>query len=362
MNNRIRIIDIAKKAGVSKGTVDRVLHKRGNVSPDAQEKIMAAMKELDYQPNVIASALAYNRKWRIASLLPEHENDPFWLQPKIGIEKAIKSLRDYGVSLERFDFRDADEEHFQEQGRKILESGFDAVLIAPIFSVEGHQFLQQCSERKIPYLQINTYLEREDPYFLCYIGQDSYQSGVLAAKLLNFGMTPGEEVLILHLEAEVYNSMHLVEKERGFEDFFEEHRKKNIHIVKATFENVFDKKGLKKFLIAQFSEHSNIKGVFVTTSKLFHIMDIMYDLGLGDVKLVGFDLIEENLSYLKQDKINFLINQNPLKQGFLGIMKIFNHLILKKGPTKIQYLPLDVVMKENMQYYVEKEEELHLII
>lgn len=362
MNSRIRIIDIAKKAGVSKGTVDRVLHKRGNVSPIAKDKIMAAMQELDYQPNVIASALAYNRRWHIAALLPDHKNDPFWLQPKIGMEKAIKSLRDYGVSLEQFDFRDGDEVHFQEQGKKILAGEFDAVLVAPIFSTEGHEFLNQCSELKIPYLLINTFLERDDPYFLCYIGQDSYQSGVLAAKLLDFGMSPGEKVMVLHLEADVYNSMHLLEKERGFKDFFDKHQQKNIHIIKAAYENIFDKKGLRSFLKQQFSDHPNIKGVFVTTSKLFHIMDLMSELGLEEIKMVGFDLIEENLDFLKQDKINFLINQNPVKQGFLGVMNIFNHLILKKEPTKKQYLPLDVVMLENMQYYIEKEEELHLII
>lgn len=362
MNSRIRIIDIAKKAGVSKGTVDRVLHKRGNVSPIAKEKIKAAMEELDYQPNVIASALAYNRRWRIAALLPDHKNDPFWLQPKIGIEKAIKSLRDYGVSLEQFDFRDGDEVHFQEQGKKILTGKFDAVLVAPIFSTEGHEFLNQCSDMKIPYLLINTFLERDDPYFLCYIGQDSYQSGVLAAKLLDFGMSPGGKVMVLHLEADVYNSMHLLEKERGFKDFFERHQQKNIHIVKAAYENIFDKIGLRFFLKQQFADHPNIKGVFVTTSKLFHIMDLMSELGLEEIKMVGFDLIEENLDYLKQDKINFLINQNPVKQGFLGVMNIFNHLILKKEPTKKQYLPLDVVMLENMQYYIEKEEELHLIV
>lgn len=362
MKNRIRIKDIAQKAGVSKGTVDRVIHKRGNVSPDAKKKVLAAMKELDYQPNIIASALAYNRTWKIAALLPEHENDPFWWQPKIGIERAIKSLRDYGVSLEWFDFQDADEEHFQEQGRKILARNFDAVLIAPIFSTEGHEFLNQCQAQNIPYLQINTYLERADNNFLCYIGQDSYQSGVLAAKLLNFGTASGGEVMILHLEAEVYNSMHLVEKQRGFENFFKDHTEKNIHVVKATFEDVFDKKGLKSHLKKQFKQHPNIKGIFVTTSKIFHIVDLLDDLGHGDVKLVGFDLISENLTFLKQDKINFLINQNPLKQGFLGVMNIFNHLILKKEPTKIQYLPLDVIMLENMQYYLEPEEDLHLVI
>ena len=362
MNNRIRIIDIAKKAGVSKGTVDRVIHKRGNVSSDAREKVMSAMQELDYQPNVIASALAYNRQWQIAALLPEHKNDPFWEQPKAGIDRAIKSLRDYGVNVERFDFKDGDEAHFQEMGQVILAGKFDAVLVAPIFLNEGHQFLDQCAERNIPYLQINTYLEREDDAFLCYIGQDSYQSGLLAAKLLNFGMSPGEQAMILHLEQEVYNSKHLVEKERGFEQFFLSHSQKNIQVVKATYEDVLDKKELRLFLERKFAEHPNIRGLFVTTSKIYHVVDQLSEMGRQDVKLVGFDLIEENLTHLKKDRINFLINQNPFKQGFLGIMNIFNHLIIKKEPTKIQYLPLDVVMLENLPYYLEQGEELHLVI
>ncbi len=362
MDSRIRIVDIAKKAGVSKGTVDRVLHNRGNVSPIAREKVMAAMQELDYQPNIIASALAYNRSWRIAALLPAHQNDPFWQQPKIGIEKAIKALRDYGVSLEWFDFRDGDEQHFQALADQIIRDGFDAVLVAPIFFVEGHQFLDRCRDLAIPYLLINTFLERDDPYFLSYIGQDSYQSGVLAAKLLSFGMAPGDKVLVLHLEADVYNSIHLLEKERGFKDFFRSHSHKNIAVVKASHENVFDKTALRALLEEQFQEHPDISGIFVTTSKIFHIVETVEELGYSDIKMVGYDLIEENLQYLRQDRLHFLINQNPIKQGFLGVMNIFNHLILKKTPNRKQYLPLDVVMPENMQYYTDTEEELHLVI
>ncbi|MEZ4933791.1 MAG: hypothetical protein R2788_16930 [Saprospiraceae bacterium] len=85
------------------------------------------------------------------------------------------------------------------------------------------------------------------PFFLSYIGQDSYQSGVLAAKLLDFGMSPGEKVMVLHLEADVYNSMHLLEKERGFKDFFEKHQQKNIHIVKPLMKIYLTKKGCAPF-------------------------------------------------------------------------------------------------------------------
>ncbi len=61
MAEKIRIKDIAERAGVSVGTVDRVLHDRPNVSKPARKKVEQALKEMNYQPNMYASALAYNK-------------------------------------------------------------------------------------------------------------------------------------------------------------------------------------------------------------------------------------------------------------------------------------------------------------
>ena len=60
MRKSIRIKDIALRAGVSIGTVDRVLHKRGEVSEETQQKIQQIIDELDYRPNLLASSLASN--------------------------------------------------------------------------------------------------------------------------------------------------------------------------------------------------------------------------------------------------------------------------------------------------------------
>ena len=49
-NEKIRIKDIAERAGVSVGTVDRVLHKRPNVSPKALEKVNKALEEMRAEP------------------------------------------------------------------------------------------------------------------------------------------------------------------------------------------------------------------------------------------------------------------------------------------------------------------------
>lgn len=362
MKNRVRIKDIAEKAGVSKGTVDRVLHKRGNVSPEARQKVLAAIEELDYQRNIIASALAYNRAWRIAAILPRPEQDPFWQQPKLGIDRAYRAVRDYGVSIDFYHFSEASCEEFVAAAKKVLEGKYNAVLVAPIFAKEGHLFLDNCQKQGLKYVQINTYLPREDDCFLCYIGQDSYQSGKLAAKLLSFGVAEGDTAMILHLEKAVYNSMHLVEKEKGFKDFLEQNPTKRIAFHSTSFEDVFDREAFVRFLEDTLQKQPKIAGIFVSTSRAFHLVEALNILGRSELKVLGFDLIDDNLKHLETNKINFLINQNPLKQGYLGIINIFNHLVLKSEVKKIQYLPLDVVMRENVQYYIEVEEELHLII
>ena len=66
----IRIKDIAERAGVSVGTVDRVLHNRPNVSKKALEKVNKALEEMDYKPNMYASALAYNKSYTFTSCCP----------------------------------------------------------------------------------------------------------------------------------------------------------------------------------------------------------------------------------------------------------------------------------------------------
>ena len=59
MAEKIRIKDIAERAGVSVGTVDRVLHNRPNVSKPAREKVEKALKEMNYQPDEVAGVLGH---------------------------------------------------------------------------------------------------------------------------------------------------------------------------------------------------------------------------------------------------------------------------------------------------------------
>jgi len=362
MAKRVRIIDIAKKAGVSKGTVDRVIHKRGNVAPEVEQKVLKVMEELNYRPNIIASTLASNKTWQIATLLPDPSEDLFWEEPQKGIEHAIKATQDYGLRVDIYNYPDGDAAAFLQTAKKILKGNYDALLIAPLYFKEAHNILDQCVKKNIPYGLINTFIKRTDEHSLFYLGQDSYHSGVLAAKLLDFGISDKESVMVLHLEKAVYSARHLVEKEQGFQNFYVEHPTRNIQVIKTVFENPANTAAFKKFMKLQLESYPNLKGIFVTTSKLHYLAKALEGLSAKRIKLVGFDLIDENMKWLNEEKIDFLINQNPFKQGYQGVINLFNYLIRKHEPTPIQYLPLDVVMKENAHYYLTLPSEMGFLV
>ncbi|MFT5641401.1 MAG: LacI family transcriptional regulator, partial [Cyclobacteriaceae bacterium] len=73
---KITIKQIAEKAGVSVGTVDRVLHNRGEVAKETREKVLKIAKEGNYSTNVFARSLKLNQSLRIAVILPD--DNEYW--------------------------------------------------------------------------------------------------------------------------------------------------------------------------------------------------------------------------------------------------------------------------------------------
>jgi len=347
----ISIKEIAEKAGVSVGTVDRVIHNRGNVSEKTREKVLQILKKYDYKPNLMARGLANRRNLRIAALLPDNQLDPFWQLPLNGIMKAQHYIKSFGISVDIFHFEDGKDQDLYDKGMNMLEQDYHAILIAPIIRDEATRIFEQCEQRKIPYVQINSFIDRDSELFISYVGQNSYSSGKLAAKLFDFGTSKGDTLLILHLEKEVYNSVHLIQKEKGFRDYFSTKKNKNMEIAQLTFSNLDSKKQKIDFIKDTLKSYPKLAGVFVTTSKIHRVISEFTQLSDGEINFIGYDLIEENLKLFEHEEDFFLINQNPFDQGYLGIITLYNHLLHKIPTSKTQYLPIDVVMKENAEFY-----------
>src|SRR5688572_18388399 len=178
----IRIKDIARLAGVSKGTVDRVLHKRGRVSPESYQKVMKVLEEIDYKPNLIARSLSSSRNYRIIALLPNPTNDAYWAETKEGIRQAESEWAHYNINIEILVFDQYSKESFKEKAQEAFFQKPDGIITAPIFYDEALIFFRLLKADGIPYVFFNTNIPEVNP--LTFIGQDLFHSGKVGAELM----------------------------------------------------------------------------------------------------------------------------------------------------------------------------------
>ncbi|WP_229239627.1 LacI family DNA-binding transcriptional regulator [Echinicola soli] len=348
--NMIRIKDIAKLSGVSVGTVDRVIHKRGKVSEKARKKVEKVLEEIDYTPNLLAKTLGSSKVFTIALLIPHPGQDPYWKLSLTGLDIAQKEWRPYHMELQPYFFELENAKSYTAAAEKLLKASPDAVVSAPIFQNEAVDFFKQLDQLGIPYIHFNTMISEVSP--LSFIGQDSYQSGKLGASLLHLASKHREgKVTILHIRESVQHSVHFREKERGFRDFFRSIRPSqtvSAVIIEGNDMDTFE----EKLIIA--IKKNDIKGLFIPTSSGAKLTaGVLEKNGLGHISIVGYDLLKENIALLKNDKIAFLIHQNPSRQLFRGIYHLANHLLFKKKAPSKELFPLEVITAENVDSYLE---------
>ncbi|MEO7988883.1 MAG: substrate-binding domain-containing protein [Chryseolinea sp.] len=350
MNKSIRIKDIALRAQVSVGTVDRVLHNRGRVSEDALKKVLAVLEEIDYKPNLIARTLGSNKSYRIALVVPDPTQDPYWEAPAEGISQAETEWSRYGFRTEQFLFDQYDNRSFEHAAEAALHSNPDGILIAPLFYRQSLPFFKQLEQQKIPFALFNTNIHEAKP--LSFIGQDLNKSGRTAAELMCLGQQESGTFAIVHIHEDIQNSIHILEKEKGFIDYLKE-RNKDFKTITISLSNPNENSFYNQ--IASLCSTPGLKGIFVSTSKAFTIGSYLKETRQNNIRLIGYDLIPENLEYLKSGEITFLINQNPKRQAFLGIRCLANHLLFKREIQSIDLLPLEIITAENLQSYLDSE-------
>jgi LacI family transcriptional regulator len=350
--SRIRIKDIASLAGVSAGTVDRVLHNRGEVSEKTRDRIMSIILKSDYQTDILASILATKKTFRIAALIPEGtESNPFWKYPLAGIEEGLQEIMHFGLSLDRYYFNFFDRESFMSKSDEMLSDNPQGVIMAPVFTQEAAALLNAFKARNIPVVLINANVCAGS--CLAFIGQDSFQSGMVAARLMHYGAGDDAHVLIVNFIRENGNQDHLLKREEGFRKFYRDHSNRGDSLLTQVNidENLSSGSG-EILREAIFTAVRDVKGIFVTNSRVFRVARFLEENDPGKIILTGYDLLDENKHFLREGTIDFLISQKPREQGYKSIMTLFNHMVLKKEVEKNQYLPVDIIIKENLEHYL----------
>jgi LacI family transcriptional regulator len=347
---KARIKDIARLAGVSIGTVDRVIHDRGEVAEKTRIKVQRILKETSYSPNVMAQVLKSKKRVHLVSLLPEpNEDNSFWKKHPIGMLKAIEELDPFPVTLSQVTFDMQSEEDFQKKTSIVLDLKPDGVLLAPIFKTESIAFCSYLQKEKIPFVFIDGFIENTE--FLAYIGEDIFQSGRVAGQLIDMITAKKSDILVVTIARNIQNVHHLSNRTKGFLSYFENSGKNKgekiiINIPDPSPDSV--KNAVDKSLM----ENPGIRSIFITGSRSYLIAIYLEKKGLNSINLIGYDLLDSNVGFLKSGTTRFLIGQRPEEQTYKGIKKLFEYLSLHKIPDKIEYLPVDIVTSENVNFFL----------
>ncbi|WP_097045001.1 substrate-binding domain-containing protein [Flagellimonas pacifica] len=343
MKKKYAIKDIAEKSGVSIGTVDRVLHNRGRVSKKTVQKVKKVLEELDYAPNPIARSLKSNKVYKICTLVPDPKKDSYWEPCKIGMIDTVREFKGFDVEISLEFFDPSKPRSFTMAGNKLLNENLDALVFVPLFDKESERLLKKLDKKGVFSATFNS-PPRKQVYQ--HVGQDLFLSGRVAAKLINNLSPVASKIAIVHIDEAFNNALHMQEKENGFRDFFCA-KVDQKDILTLTFKTEEIAQGLGDTL----KTHPDLDAFFVTTSKTFEVVKALDKIEKKG-KIVGYDLLPQNIECLKKGTIEFLIHQAPKLQASLSLKNIIERLMFGKDFQSQQLLPIEIVNSENVKSYI----------
>lgn len=345
---KIRIKDIALRAGVSEGTVDRVLHNRGEVSAKSREAVEKALTELNYRPNIYARTLAMKRQFMFVFFMPQHAQGDYWDKVEQGIAQAMNELVDFNVLIEPYYYDQFNRDSYRAEAERLLNSNPDGVVIVPTFTQETMRLIQRLHEANVPYSFVDSMVE--DEHFVSYYGQHSFQSGWIAAKLLIGDLPKDSEILLVRMRRageDVSNQTR--SRHEGFMRYLETNGLLEDYKIKTQV--IDDEEDGLIALRNYIATSPSLRAVITFNSKVHRLAQSVLACGRKDIRMIGYDLLEKNVDYLREGIVDYLIAQCPERQAYLVLRDLCRNVVLKQPVQKVNYMPIDVLMKENIDYY-----------
>lgn len=346
----IRIKDIAEKAGCSIGTVDRVIHNRGRVADTVRERILQIIKELDYKPNVNARVLASKGTLTIGILLPSYRKGEYWELPSLGINEAMNRYNEQGYNIEARWLTYNNPENFYRAGMKMISGEIDGIILNPATYKESVRLIRLFFQNNKPFILIDSDIHGTPA--LSIIGKDPVQSGLTVAKMVHQTtrhIPDRKKIWIINLTKSPNQTYALLARELGFLNYFSDKNLQDDYSFQ-TFD--MDDIGTQKQLdenMASMLAKGLPHAIYVTGSRVYKIANSMKRLK-PDPKplLIGHDLIPHNMERVKDETIDFLIEEEAYRQGYLAVESMVRSLTYKEVIPKKQLMNLMIYTRENL--------------
>lgn len=345
--SRMTLEEIAKEIGISRTTIYKVLRNKGHVSDRTRSIVNEALEKYHYVQNRNARNLAMNRQYNIGYIgFKSKSANYFSTEVNKGIRRAVKEFGDDGLSMLISEFDVENPIGQSEAVDEMLALGVESFILAYSHEDVMQQILTKLKEKKcLTVLLSRDYKENDMGY---YVGVDYYKSGRLAAELLTKMVAQGGEVLV-PVTKEYATNQDIAARLNGFEDKMQEYGK--IKVLPAVH-GLLEEDEIYAQIVKYIKERPALKGIFDLTYRLDVISRVLKDLGREDIKLIGFDLFEEIRGYVEDSTIDAVVYQDLNQQAYQAVKLLFDEMCYgKRSRQQKNYAKLEVIMKENIQYF-----------
>jgi len=323
-----------------------VLHNRGRVHPDTEARVRRIIKELNYRANIFAKHLKMGRVFTFGVLMPRPQQDSYyWLLPYRGIEKAQQELASHRVRASFFFFDRFNDKSVLTTGQKLLKVRLDGLLAAPVLP---GSFLQFCPSLPpgLPLVFFDSYIPGLKP--LTFIGQDAFQSGLLASRLMRQTIHRKKGIVaIVKILPEDY---HIIERMEGFIRGSRDWPGFRTEVLELG--GSWTAAETKALLEAFYQKHRDLAGIFVTNAMTHKVAEWWKGNPARDkIILIGYDPIPKNIRLLKEGTIDFLLSQQSERQGYEGLYALFRKVVLGEEMKPRIMTQIDIITADNVDYY-----------
>ena len=336
------IKEIAALAGVSRGTVDRVLNNRGAVNPITAEKVREIAKALDYKPNKAGLVLAAQKKKVKLGVILFSTDNPFFADVLKGVNEKAQDLAGYNCSVlvkqipinVDTQLRAIDE---------LLREEVSGIALAPQNDERIRLRINALCEQGIPVVTLNTDIENSKR--IAYVVSNYTKSGKTAAGLLRLmthnivqiGIITGSSDILCHTEPIA-----------GFTEALRPYQKQMqiVSIVETQDDEIESYEQTSRLL----KEHPEINALFFAAGGVYGGCRAIDSLGLaGRLRTIAYDKADTTEHFLQRGILSAVICQQPRIQGQKPLELLFNYLTSGESPDKeCYYTAVDIRILENI--------------
>lgn len=335
------IKEIATLAGVSRGTVDRVLNHRGDVNPKTEEKILRIIRDLDYKPNKAGIVLAAQKKNLKLGVVLLGVGNPFFDDVLLGVHEKEQELAGYNCSV----LVRQTEYSLQQQLDAIdslLAEGIGGLAISPYNDGAVREKINSLFEQGIPVVTLNTDIENSSR--IAYVGSNFYRSGEAAAGLMRLmtrdevrvGIVSGSRDILCHTER-IAGFSHVVESYPNI---------RIADIVNNNDDDTVSCELTKKLL----TDHPEINAFYFTAGGVYGGCQAIEASGrISDMTVITNDMVPTTREYMQKGLIAATICQQPFQQGSQPLALLFTYLTTGEMPaSENNYVDVDIRIRENL--------------